>query len=167
VNAQIHRARPGEWREVRDLRLRALEDAPDAFGSTLEREREADEARWVEWITGWEGAVNALFAAVADGTWIAMAVGSRTGKETVAHLYGMWVEPRARRAGLGARLVEAVLGWARSWSARSVELNVTESNPEARSLYRACGFVETGERRPLREGSALVVVVMRYPLEDR
>ena len=43
-------------------------------------------------------------------------------------------------------------------------LSVTESNAAARAFYEAEGFVESGERRPLREGSDLLVVRMSRPL---
>jgi ribosomal protein S18 acetylase RimI-like enzyme len=54
-----------------------------------------------------------------------------------------------------------------SLGARAVELNVTGSNDGARRFYEEHGFVDTGERQPLREGSELLVVVMRRPLRTR
>lgn len=35
---EIGQVQADDWEELRDLRLRALADAPDAFASTLERE---------------------------------------------------------------------------------------------------------------------------------
>jgi ribosomal protein S18 acetylase RimI-like enzyme len=149
-----------EWGRVRELRLRALADAPDAFASTLERERRLGQAEWIDWIEGWEGATNVGFVAERDEGWIGMALGSRTGDEPEAHLYGMWVEPAWRARGVGAELVERVLSLARSWGARSVILAVTETNTGAAAFYERLGFGDTGERQPLREGSELVVRIM-------
>lgn len=154
-------ARREEWERVRDLRLRALADAPDAFGSTLEHERAYGEDGWVAWIEGWEGASNALFVADDGERLLGMAVGSRSGAEPDAHLYGMWVEPASRTRGLGARLVERVLAWTRTWDARWVILGVTESNDGAAGFYEHLGFADTGERHPLREGSELRVRILR------
>ena len=150
-----------EWERVRQLRLRALADAPDAFGSTLDEERAHGEAGWVGWIEGWESFTNALFVAEDGERWVGMAVGSRAGDEPDAHLYGMWVEPSRRSSGIGASLVEQVLGWARTWDARSVILGVTETNGGAATFYEHLGFVDTGERDPLREGSELRVRIFR------
>lgn len=159
-DVRIRLATRGEWERLRDLRLRSLADAPDAFGSTLDHERGHGEAGWVGWIEGWEGATNALFVAERGADWIGMAVGSRAGDEADAHLYGMWVDPAWRARGIGARLVEEVLEWARSWGARSVVLAVTETNAEAAAFYERLGFADTGERYPLREGSDLTTRVM-------
>lgn len=153
-----------EWERVRDLRLRSLSDAPDAFGSTLERERGLGESGWIDWIEGWEGATNAMFVAERGEDWIGMAVGSRTGEEADGHLYGMWVDPSWRKQGIGARLVEAVIGWARSWGASTLILGVTEFNDGAAGFYERLGFVDTGERYALREQSPLVCRVLRRPL---
>jgi GNAT superfamily N-acetyltransferase len=149
---------------VRELRLRALADAPDAFGSTLDRERAHGETEWIGWIEGWDGSSNALFVAEDGPNWVGMAVGSRAGDEADAHLYGMWVEPARRSNGIGASLVEQVHGWARTWGARSVILAVTESNAAAGAFYEHLGFVDTGEREPLRQGSGLRVRILRREL---
>jgi GNAT superfamily N-acetyltransferase len=153
-----------EWRGVRDLRLRALADAPDAFGSSLERERGAGEAEWHAWITGWEGAENRMFVALDGYSWVGMAVGSIAPSECVAHLYAMWVDPSVRRGGVGARLVEEVSAWAAAAGATELELGVTQTNAAARRLYEACGFADTGSRHPLREGAPIQVIVMRRAL---
>lgn len=160
---RVRRAIPAEWQRVRELRLRSLEDAPEAFGSTLEEEQAFGQPEWVAWIEGWEGATNALYVAEAedDGAWVGMAVGSRTGEEGRAHLYGMWVDPAWRTRGVGARLVHEVIAWAGSWGARSMVLGVTETNDGAARFYERLGFADTGLRHPLREGSPLSVRILR------
>jgi ribosomal protein S18 acetylase RimI-like enzyme len=166
VSAEVRAARPKEWRRVRDVRLRALADAPEAFGSSLERERAFRRSEWRDWVTGWRGSKNALFAAVEDEAWLGLVVGSHERGRDHTHLYAMWVEPTARRRGLGSALVGAVVDWSAGRGVRSLRLGVTESNALARAFYERLGFEDTSERHPLREGSPLTVVIMRLALED-
>ena len=46
-------------------------------------------------------------------------------------------------------LLDAVAGWAAARGAERLELSVTDRAPAAAALYRAAGFVPTGEERPL------------------
>src|SRR5262245_60465044 len=116
------RAAPGDEPILRDLRIQALTDAPEAFGSTLEREL----ARTVEDWRGWMS---------PDPTFILENAGAPRGivaakrDETVAgivHLMAMWVHPDARGFGGGEALVAGVLAWARSEGATAVQLQVVE-----------------------------------------
>ena len=61
----------------------------------------------------------------------------------------MWVSPTQRRAGIAAKLVQAIVGWARETDATTVELWVTRDNDAAERLYEAAGFRPTGEHQPL------------------
>ena len=47
----IRRVGPEGWEVVRDLRLRALRDAPAAFESTYEGEQGRSEEEWRAWLT--------------------------------------------------------------------------------------------------------------------
>ena len=47
----VRRFAPHEWRVYRELRLRALADSPDAFGSTYEREAARTDAEWEDRLT--------------------------------------------------------------------------------------------------------------------
>jgi ribosomal protein S18 acetylase RimI-like enzyme len=84
-----------------------------------------------------------------------------TGNPEMAHVYSMWVEPAARRSGVGRRLVDAVASWAKSQGARVLVLGVTQDNDPAQRLYERAGFSLTGRVEPLRPGSSLRVVVMQ------
>ena len=96
----VRRARADEWEALREIRLAALADSPDAFGSTLAEEREADEARWRGWITGegWAGAV-ATFIADGPGPLLSMATGPPRRPATTGWLFAMWVRPERRGEG--------------------------------------------------------------------
>jgi RimJ/RimL family protein N-acetyltransferase len=156
---RIRTADADDWRALRDVRLAALEDSPDAFGSTLEREREADESHWIGWITGdgWEGDVT-TFVAEEGKDFAGMATGFHPGGEpSVVHLFGMWVRPDRRSEGIGGGLVAAVVDWAGARpDVEQIVLRVTTTNERAARFYASCGFISlSDEPEPLREGSSL------------
>lgn len=125
----IVRAQASDWERLRDIRLRALLDTPEAFGSTYAEEVEEDEKAWRAWATGWTGAADqALFAALENGFWVGIALGVRWQREP-GNLYAMWVEPSSRRLGVGRVLVKAVTRWARGIGTDRTVLRVTEGIP--------------------------------------
>ncbi len=58
-------------------------------------------------------------------------------------LWGMYVRPAARQAGVGRRLVEAVIDHART-RVELIDLRVVSENRAARRLYARLGFEEYG-----------------------
>jgi GNAT superfamily N-acetyltransferase len=91
--------------------------------------------------SGWEGLAGCFLDADGGGS---------------AELISMWVDPAYRGQGIGRRLVEHVLDWARSNGANSVSLWVTESNSPAIELYARCGFRSTGETQSLPSDETLL-----------
>jgi hypothetical protein len=57
---EVRRTRTTDWEELRELRIRALADAPDAFSSTLEEATTLPEAVWREWAEGGPASVDFL-----------------------------------------------------------------------------------------------------------
>lgn len=49
-SAHVRRVQPDEWQLWRSLRLQALADSPEAFGSTLEHTRQRSNSYWQELI---------------------------------------------------------------------------------------------------------------------
>jgi ribosomal protein S18 acetylase RimI-like enzyme len=148
-----------DWATFREIRLRSLLESSDAFAATYGEESSRGERTWRDWIAGrWLDGKAAVFLA-RDG---ARAVGTATGavydaEPDAAHVYAMWVAPDARGAGVGRALLDAVAAWARDRGCERLRLSVTETNANARGFYEGYGFVEIGERHPLRDGSDLLV----------
>jgi GNAT superfamily N-acetyltransferase/SAM-dependent methyltransferase len=165
----VRRAVPDEWEALRELRLAALRESPDAFGSTFERDARADEATWRGWITGegWDGPV-VTFIAEEGGRPFGMATAYRPDDEpATVWLFAMWVRSEHRGRGIGRALVEAVVDHARSLGAEVVMLRVTEGNVAATGLYASCGFISTPDPpEPLRDGSSHTTRAMWLPLGD-
>jgi ribosomal protein S18 acetylase RimI-like enzyme len=150
------------------VRLRALADPPYAFGSRLEDEQRLDVEFWRGRVReSGAGETAATFAALDGGRPVAMAGGyvnaEPPGRATV---WGVWVEPAARRLGLGRALVVRVIDWAAGTPARELRLCVTDTAPAraAAALYLELGFRETGEMEPLDSDPALRARTMALPL---
>jgi len=150
----------GDWALLRDVRLAALREAPQAFGSAYAREAPFTEEQWRGRIS--ERSVT-FFAYAADLSEPAGLAGVYE-EDGAAELVSMWVRPGARGRGVGGALVAAVAGWARDHGHDTVYLWVTESNEPARRLYERCGFATTGQRQPLPSNAALTEIRMRLPL---
>jgi RimJ/RimL family protein N-acetyltransferase len=146
---QIRRLETSDAALYRDIRLEALKKNPEAFGSTFEREN----AQPLSWFEAAVGRAD-IFGAFLDGTLAGIAgyVAQEGSKQAhKALLWGMYVRIAARNAGLGKRLVAAVLDHARG-RVEMVRLSVVSVNEAARRLYGALGFVEFGyEKRSLKQ----------------
>lgn len=127
---------------VRQLRLAALADAPDAFWATLDDERDQPATWWRRRVVGdhrW------LVARVADLPVGLAAVGpDRLERAGVFGLTSLWVAPDARSAGVGAALIGAAVVAAREVGARTLALEVGDHNRAAIDLYARHGFTPTG-----------------------
>jgi ribosomal protein S18 acetylase RimI-like enzyme len=63
----------------------------------------------------------------------------------------MYVRPSARKAGVGRRLVETIIEFARQ-RVELIQLSVVSDNEQARRLYERLGFVEYGiEKKALKQ----------------
>lgn len=132
---------PEDWRRWRALRLAALAEAPEAFGSTLaEWSRAGDvESRWRDRL----GGVALNLVASRSGVDVGM-VSATAPLASEVELISMWVAPEARGQGVGDALVDAVVGWAVAQGVSRVALSVRNGNEAAIALYRRHGFVDDG-----------------------
>jgi GNAT superfamily N-acetyltransferase len=130
-----------EGTRLRAIRLRALEDAPDAFGTTLEEASATPAEVWTKQVVSLP-----TFVAVEDGRDVAMVRCARDQQSAdIGWLLSMWVAPEVRRAHVGAALVDRVVTWARANGISRLVLEVADLNAPAIALYEAKGFMPNGK----------------------
>ncbi|MBA0054135.1 ribosomal-protein-alanine N-acetyltransferase [Streptomyces sp. AJS327] len=76
------------------------------------------------------------------------------------------VLPSHRRAGLGARLLSALLSAATAFGCHEVLLEVRVDNPGAQRLYERFGFAPVGVRRGYYQPAGVDALVMRRTAES-
>jgi ribosomal protein S18 acetylase RimI-like enzyme len=158
----VRRFGSDEWPEYREIRLRALADAPDAFGSTHEVERAKPDEHWAERVAlAASSRSQLLLVAELLGERVGLVLGFiDPAVPDIARVYQMWVAPEARGRGCGKVMLDTVLAWARGANARCVTLCVTCGDTPARRLYERAGFTPHGDPEPLRPGSTVRVRTM-------
>jgi ribosomal protein S18 acetylase RimI-like enzyme len=160
----IRQAQAADWAALRQLRLRALADAPDAFASTLKAEEALLDEIWRQRAQG--GSSSANFIAREGGVDVGLAaVFAEPDAPGRMHLVSMWVDPGYRRRGVARALVDQVVRWAAERRAREVILWVADHNSAAHRLYEQLGFRPTGECQPLPSNPTVTESCLRLPLE--
>jgi len=138
---------PDEWRIFRDIRLSALEEAPHAFGSTWEHEKDRTEDDWRSAVVS-----GTRFVAESDGLAVGMASVGEAGSSRTGSVTSFWVHPRARGKGVGDALLLATIESARAAGYDELLLWVVENNDHAQRLYERHGFQPTGATQMVRPG---------------
>jgi ribosomal protein S18 acetylase RimI-like enzyme len=138
----IERIQADTWERARTVRLRALQDAPDAFWTTADEEVATTADQWRERVSSSD---SATFVAGRDGVDVGLVVGAPHHEhQGDAGLYALWVAPDARGDGAATELVEAVVDWARAAGYHTLRLDVADTNGNALRLYQRMGFQPTG-----------------------
>ncbi|MBL0314126.1 MAG: GNAT family N-acetyltransferase [Holophagaceae bacterium] len=159
----VRQFQSSEWKIYKDLRLRALADSPNAFGSLLSIELELTDAQWAESLVAASvsGLDLPLIACVgAEPAGLAWAKAGAMDPSTI-HLFQVWVAPAHRGRGLGRSLLRTAIQWGRDRGAKAMLLGVTCGDTSAFRLYVSVGFKPVGTTRPLRPGSQVQVQEMR------
>jgi GNAT superfamily N-acetyltransferase len=140
---------PSQWRELRSLRLSALQDAPQAFGSGYEREAPWSEDEWraefeaATWLVAFDGeqAVGMLRSAWEDA------------QPEQRNIEGVWVTARFRRRGVCRLLFQALIERERQDGAAVLLAWVLDGNNSAHRVYLRLGFTPTDEQQLFPDGS--------------
>jgi ribosomal protein S18 acetylase RimI-like enzyme len=128
---------PQEWARFRRVRQEALRTDPSAFAASAHRWLDEQDHE-----NAWRSRLEQVRTAVVsvDGDDVGTA-----GLSDEGELLAMWVAPRARGAGLGRALIDAVVALAAD-PAR-VHLRVMAGNSAGIAFYERCGF-ELEDTRP-------------------
>ena len=151
MDFSIRRLGPEDAETYRAFRLFMLDDAPNAFGVSVE---EAEVRPLDDWKTDLSGA-QAFFGGFSGDKLVAAANFLQETARKASHrgwLLGVYVAPEARGSGLSHALINTVLDHART-KVLQVHLGVGSYNTPAIKLYESAGFRITGTRpRSLKIG---------------
>jgi RimJ/RimL family protein N-acetyltransferase len=153
----VTRVDPEEWQRLRAVRLAALAESPEMFGSNLAKEQAFDEAEWRR-----RAARPATFLATRDGVDVGMAGVYEL--DDGWSVMGMWLAPTARGTGALEALVNACESVAQDAGATAVTLGVMEDNPRGRRAYLRLGYEFTGAREHVRDGRDELFMTKSLPV---
>lgn len=130
------------------LRLEALRDHPEAFGSDHDESSREPDLMWVDRVKNAIGSPDGcIVVAEAGGQLAGMAGVFRNNRVKVRHsgtIWGVYVRPQFRGSKLTERMISEALGWCRANQIRIARLTVVTCNGPAIRTYLRCGFTIYG-----------------------
>lgn len=163
MTIEIRKIHPDEWQMLRSVRLRSLQESPEAFSSSLTKEQAFEDKLWRQRAAG-VGSCTVL--ALDDGNPFGMAVGLADNASDCGFLVSMWVAGNQRRGGTGKRLVQKVKEWTHQQQMNVLMLGVRDNNIPARRFFYRCGFVDYQGRKIYHPAIDSCGVVLIAHLDD-
>jgi len=185
IAALVQRVSPDDWRRLTEAMRtieRVLAPKPETGRSYLIRTHHPGDIGWVVYRHGvlyareygWDERFEALVAQIVaefvhnfdprrERCWIAEQDGERVGSvflvkksDTVAKLRLLLVEPKARGLGIGHRLVDECIRFARQAQYQRMTLWTNSILHAARRIYEAAGFQLVSEEPHAMFGETLI-----------
>lgn len=142
---KIYKLTPADWQIYKELRLEALKNDSEAFGSSYEESvSKTDE----EWRKKLENPKDHIFVARDGENYVGMAAAYKEqGKKMshIAYVWGVYVRDAYRGQKIGKQLMRAVLAELRANSEiKKINLNVNTKQLPAVKMYESLGFQIAG-----------------------
>lgn len=141
-SSEIISLSPEDWQQYRDLRLRALKEEPQAYGSTYEDNAKRPDEFWRERI---EDTLNKntqwLVFARSGGTLVGMAGAFAEKEPDNAQVVAVYVVPEARGKGISKLLMQELLTRIKTnEKVKKITVDVNPQQVAAFNLYKNSGF---------------------------
>ena len=137
---------PQDWRDLRAIRLEALQSEPAAYSSSYQETLSRSDQHWQQRLAN-DHSVHLL--ARAQCCPIGMGggyLGSDEGDDSVAVVFGMYVASEYRGRGIGRLLLTSLIDRLSALPRIAmIRLGVTETQELARRLYESVGFHVVGK----------------------
>ena len=147
----VRRVTEDDWEKLRAVRLEMLADTPVAYLETVADAEARSEEEWrMRAHRGSSGPTGLGLAAedAGQGRWVGY-LACFVDSPGQGHVVSVYVAPALRGTGLAARMLDAVVEWARGEAGLSrLHLYVHEDNRRAHAMYRRYGFTDTGATMP-------------------
>ena len=128
----------------RDLRLEALRTHPEAFAADYDEDLTRPIEFWQARVRDGAGSdLGITYVAEAGGALVGMTGIYRDNHLKMRHsgmIWGVYIQPDWRGAGVADALIEACIAWARGRGLRLLKLGVVTTNTAAIRRYIRCGF---------------------------
>lgn len=150
---ELRRIRPSDGDAYREVRLRALQLAPDAYEVTFEESLQLSDKEWQLLAEqGAEAMECAIFVLDRGDGALGGTVFVRVNEQSPydAFVGAMWVDEDLRGGSLASQLLDAAERFASVCGSTMCELWVEEDNVSGRRLYEGHGYAETGVTMPGR-----------------
>jgi RimJ/RimL family protein N-acetyltransferase len=144
MNVSIRQLTGDDWRELSEVRLKALKTDPSVFGSNYEKESQMTEPDWRSRLQTDDSAIFMLFAneTPIGMTGVSVFREDPTGK--TALLWGSWLEPGWRGKGLSNLMYQARINWAkRQPGVERIIVSHRASNLASKYANQKHGFIYT------------------------
>jgi len=142
----VRRLTPDDAPAYRALRLRGLLEHAEAFTSSFDEDSAKPLAVTARRLAAESG--DTVWGAFSGGTLVGVVGLGREPRMKIRHkgvVFGMYVAPEHGRRGIGAALLDHLIGEARrDPDLRQLTLTVTDGNDGARMLYERAGFRSFG-----------------------
>lgn len=140
----IRRLDPADAPAYRALRLRALQEHPEAFTSSHEEDAAQPPEQAAQRLAAPQ---QRFWGAFEDGALLGIVGLERKPRAKERHkatVVGMYVAPEHSGRGIGRELLQALLADARAQGLEQLVLTVTQGNGSAMQLYERAGFRSFG-----------------------
>jgi len=145
-NIIIKQASMKDWRAFKKIRLDALMNNPESFGSSYEEEANKEDKKWKE---KFKDTNRIVFIAFNHKLPIGVALVSYESAERfkhLAHMYSVYIKKEFRGKGISNLLIKSImLSIKRRKNIKKIKLNVVKQQIQAINLYKKFGFKIIGE----------------------
>lgn len=144
MSISIRQLTEEDWRELSQIRLKALQTDPKVFGSNYESESKFTEADWRSRLQSKDSAVFMIFAEETPIGMTGVSLWREDPTNRTAIFWGSWLEPDFRGRGLSKLMYGARLDWVKKHpTIERVIVSHRASNVASKYANQKHGFVFT------------------------